>query len=201
MILGITGNIASGKSTVAKFFVEAGAQFLSADQLAREVVQPGSPVLQQVVGCFGTRVLQVDGQLDRAQLADIIFTDPVARQDLNAILHPAIAELSALRLQQLNGNGNSLVVYESPLLFEAGAEGRVDRVLVVTVAPEVQLQRLMGRDGIDEGAARSKMAAQMPQNEKVRRADYTLDNSGSLEDCRKQVMDLANLLDSQIPTR
>jgi dephospho-CoA kinase len=93
------------------------------------------------------------------------------------------------------------VVYESPLLFEAGAEGRVDRILVVTVASEVQLQRLMRRDGINEASARNKMAAQMPQDEKVQRADYTLDNSGSLVDCRKQVKALANLLYSQIPAR
>jgi dephospho-CoA kinase len=202
MILGVTGNIASGKSTVAQFFVDAGAGYLSADQLAREVVQPGGALLQQIVGRFGAIVLQADRQLDRARLADIIFADSSARRDLNAMLHPAIAELSEVRLKQLNGTGNnSLVIYESPLLFEAGAEERVDRILVVTVKPEVQLQRLMRRDGIDERSARSKIAAQMPQDEKVKRADYTLDNSGSLEDCRKQVMTLAELLYSQIPAR
>jgi dephospho-CoA kinase len=201
MILGITGNIASGKSTVAQFFVDEGAKCLNADQLAREVVQPGSPVLQRLVRRFGAEVLLADGQLDRARLAEIVFADPVARQDLNEMLHPAIAELSEQRLKQLNGSGDTLVVYESPLLFEAGAEGRVDRILVVTVASEVQLQRLMRRDGINEASARNKMAAQMPQDEKVQRADYTLNNSGSLVDCRKQVKALANLLYSQIPAR
>jgi dephospho-CoA kinase len=164
-------------------------------------VQPGSPVLQRLVRRFGAEVLLADGQLDRARLAEIVFADPVARQDLNEMLHPAIAELSEQRLKQLNGSGDTLVVYESPLLFEAGAEGRVDRILVVTVASEVQLQRLMRRDGINEASARNKMAAQMPQDEKVQRADYTLDNSGSLVDCRKQVKALANLLYSQIPAR
>jgi len=201
MILGITGNIASGKSIVAEFFAETGAVLLSADQLAREVVKPGSPVLQKIVDRFGAGVLQADGQLDRAALAELIFADSHARQDLNALIHPAIAALSERRLKALDGNGETLVVYESPLLFEAGAEGRVDRILVVTVDPKVQLQRLMRRDDISELAARNKIASQMPQAEKCSRADYTLDNSGTMDECRRRVKALAAELYAQIRDR
>lgn len=201
MILGITGNIASGKSTVADFFAEAGARILSADQLAREVVRPDGPVLGQLVQRFGDKILLADGGLDRAALAELVFADPDARRELNAITHPAIARLAEQRLQELDRSGADLIVYEAPLLFEAGAEGRVDRVLVVTVAPEVQLRRLMQRDALDESAARQRVAAQMPQAEKVRRADFVIDNSGSREACRRQVRKLVDRLSGPLQGR
>lgn len=201
MILGITGNIASGKSTVADFFAEAGARVLSADQLAREVVRPGGPVLEQIVARFGVGVLKPDGGLDRAALGELVFADPDARRELNAMTHPAIAVLAEQRLSELDRRGDSLVVYEAPLLFEAGAEARVDRVLVVTIAPEVQLQRLMQRDALDESAARQRIAAQMPEAEKVRRADYVIDNSGSLAACRRQVEELVARLSGPLQDR
>lgn len=201
MILGLTGNIASGKSTVAGFFAEAGAKLLSADQLAREVVRPGSPLLRQIVARFGAEVLRPGGELDRVVLSNLIFADPQARQALNDMLHPAIADLSQQRLAELNVAAGNLVVYESPLLFEAGAEGRVDKILVVTVDPQQQLLRLMQRDTIDERTARSRIATQMPQDEKISRADFVIDNSGTPEDCRIQVMKLAKNLYSQIRGR
>jgi len=201
MILGLTGNIASGKSTVAGYFAEAGARLLSADQLAREVVRPGSQLLRQIVARFGAEVLQANGELNREVLSKLIFADPQARQALNDMLHPAIAELSLQRLAELNADAATLVVYESPLLFEAAAEGRVDKVLVVTVDPQQQLQRLMQRDAIDEQTARRRIATQMSQDEKSSRADFVIDNSGTPEDCRKQVMTLAKTLYSQIRGR
>lgn len=201
MILGLTGNIASGKSTVAGYFAEAGARLLSADRLAREVVCPGSQLLRQVVARFGAEVLQANGELNREVLSELIFADPQARQALNAMLHPAIAELSRQRLAELNADAASLVVYESPLLFEAAAEGRVDKILVVTIDPQQQLQRLMQRDAIDEQTARSRIASQMPQDEKACRADFVIDNSGTPEDCRRQVFNLAQNLYSQIRGR
>jgi len=201
MILGLTGNIASGKSTVAEYFAETGARLLSADQLAREVVCPGSQLLRQIVARFGAEVLQANGELNREALSKRIFADPQARQELNDMLHPAIAELSLQRLAELNAETTALVVYESPLLFEAAAEGRVDKILVVTVDPQQQLQRLMQRDAIDEQTARSRIATQMSQDEKVSRADFVIDNSGTPEDCRKQVMALAKNLYNQIRGR
>jgi dephospho-CoA kinase len=188
LVLGITGNIASGKSTIAKAFTERGAVVVDADQLARDVVTPGSPVLQQLVARFGPDIVLSDGHLDRERLAQIIFADAAARQDLNAITHPAIARLAVERLQRLRQTeGVPLIIYEAPLLFEAGAEGRVDKVLVVKIDPQVQLQRLLLRDGLDEATARQRLAAQMSQEEKLARADYVIDNSGSVEEAARQV--------------
>ncbi len=179
MILGITGSIASGKSTVSAMFEARGAALVSADQLARDAVRPGSATLALLVDRFGAEILEASGRLDRARLGAMIFADPAARQDLNRIIHPAIAALAEEQLARLRRSGAPLVVYEAPLLFEAGANGRVDRVLVVKVDPEIQLQRLMRRDGLDAEAARQRIASQMSQAEKLARADFVIDNSGS----------------------
>lgn len=199
MVLGITGNIASGKSTVAKWFAEFGAKVVSADQLAREVVAPGSEVLRDIVRRFGADILTGSGELDREQLGRIIFADSGARHDLNRIVHPALARLAETRLHELRQAGHPLIVYEAPLLFEAGARQRVDRVLVVTVTEEEQIRRLRQRDGIDALEARRRMAAQMPQAEKASQADFLIDNSGSLDACREQVRQLAGKLLSPSP--
>ncbi|PLX75817.1 MAG: dephospho-CoA kinase [Desulfuromonas sp.] len=181
MVLGITGGIATGKSRVAELFAECGATVISADELAREVVAPGGDVLKALADRFGAGILLPDGYLDRTALAAIIFADPAARSDLNRIIHPAIAELAEVRLQKFRDEGVDLIVYEAPLLFEADAVSRVDKVLVVTADNETQLQRLMARDQIDQAAAQARVAAQMPLAEKVARADYVIDNSGSVE--------------------
>lgn len=194
MILGVTGGIASGKSSVVEVFAELGARVVSADQLARDVVAPGSLALQQLATRFGSVIIQADGQLDRKRLGDIVFADEAARQDLNAIMHPAIATLSRRRLQEAVAGGAPLVVYEAPLLFEVHAEDRVDAVLVVTIDETRQLERLMRRDGLTDEQARARVAAQMPQAEKVARADYLLDNSGPWEETRHHAVDLFKLL-------
>ena len=195
LILGITGNIASGKSTIAGAFAKLGSAMVDADLLAREVVAPGSPVLQQLVVRFGAEVLLDNGELDRERLGQLIFADPAARQELNRIMHPAIAELAIARLQKLKRTpGIPLVVYEAPLLFEANAENRVDKILVVKIDPQVQLQRLMQRDGLDETSAMQRLEAQMPQDEKLARADYVIDNSGSLTAALQQVDECWQLL-------
>jgi dephospho-CoA kinase len=190
MILGVTGGIASGKSTVTKIFRSLGAAVVSADELAREAVRPGGETLRLLVERFGARILLPDGTLDRKTLAARIFADPQQREDLNRITHPAVAALSVERLAQLVARGEPLIVYEAPLLFEAGAERRVDAVLVVRIDPLLQLQRLMERDGIDEKEAGDRVAAQMPQEEKVACADYVIDNSGSPEETEAQVRNL-----------
>ncbi|GAB4553930.1 MAG: dephospho-CoA kinase [Geothermobacteraceae bacterium] len=186
MVLGITGNIASGKSRVAARFGELGAVVVSADQLAREAVEPGTPALAAIVRRFGEAVLQDDGSLDRQKLGGLVFADAEARRQLEMITHPAIARLAEERLRQLRGT-KKLVVYEAPLLFEAGAEGRVDRVLVVTADEEVRLARLMARDGLDRRAALQRIRAQLPQEQKAARADYVIDNSGDWQECCRQV--------------
>lgn len=194
LILGLTGGIASGKSTVAEMLRSMGAAVVSADALAREIVRPGSEVLARIVERFGPRALQADGQMDRKWLAQRIFADPEARRALDGITHPAIAALARQRFAALARQGAGLIVYDAPLLFEAGADRQVDAVLLVTVDEGVQLARLMRRDGIDEAAARARIAAQMPQAEKARRADYIIDNSGSQANTHDQVRRLLSRL-------
>lgn len=189
MVLGVTGGIACGKSLVTDCFAALGAAVVSADQLARDVVAPGSATLNMLVERFGSEIL-VDGALDRDALAAIVFADPASRTALERITHPAIKALAEQRLGTLRQSGAPLVVYEAPLLFEAGAEARVDKVLVVTLPPGVQLRRLMSRSGLDRAAAEARVAAQMPQTEKVARADYVIDNSGSPEQLRAAVAQL-----------
>ncbi len=193
MILGVTGGIATGKSTVAKMLAAKGAIVVSADVLSRQLVLPGSPVLSKLVQRFGGQILTKDGALNRQKLADLVFSDSIARQDLESVMHPAIALLSkqclaqAVEKQQSTGG---LVVYEAPLLYEAGAESRVDKVLVVTVDSVVQLKRLQQRDQCDVVAAKSRVDSQMPQHEKARRADYVIDNSKSLLELQRHVDDV-----------
>lgn len=190
LVLGLTGGIGSGKSIVAEMFRTLGAKVVSADDLARMIVQPGSPTLARIARRFGAAVLCEGGALNRAWLAKKIFSDPQARLDLDHITHPAIAELARRRFAALAQESATLIVYDAPLLFEAGADTQVDAVVVVSVAEEVQLQRLMLRDGLDEQAARSRMDSQMPLDEKLARADYVIDNNGSLEQTRDQVVAL-----------
>ncbi len=187
LILGITGNIASGKSLVAELLRRRGAVLLSADQLARDVVAPGSQLLDELADEFGRQILASDGSLDRKALADLVFADDAARDRLNSLLHPAIGQLAESRLAALRQTAAPLIVYEAPLLFEAGAQGRVDRVLVVTITPALQLKRLMERDHLTPEEAQQRIDAQMPQGEKVARADYLIDNSGSRAELERLV--------------
>lgn len=198
MILGLTGGIATGKSTVAEIFRDLGAAVLSADQLSREAVRPGSETLRRLVERFGADILAADGTLKRKALAEIIFSDPRAREDLNRITHPAVAALSEERLQALERAGHPLIVYEAPLLFEAGAEKRVDAVAVVRIAEPLQRERLVRRDGLTEAEAEARIASQMSQAEKVARADYVIDNSGPLEETAAQVRALFHRLTSHL---
>jgi dephospho-CoA kinase len=199
LILGVTGGIASGKSLVTETFRSLGALVVSADELAREAVRPGSETLRRLVGQFGREILRTDGSLDRKALAERVFTDAGAREVLNRITHPAIAALAEKRLQELSQQAGRLVVYEAPLLFEAGAEKRVDAVLVVRIDEPLQVERLMRRDGLTEGQARARIAAQMPQAEKVARADYVIDNSGSPEATSAQVRNIFRQLGALPP--
>ncbi|MBE0598814.1 MAG: dephospho-CoA kinase [Desulfuromonadales bacterium] len=199
MILGVTGGIAAGKSLVSELFRQLGAEVVSADQLAREAVAPGSPVLHRLVAQFGEEILTPQGELDRKVLAERIFADPTARQHLNRIIHPAIAALAEERLQAA-ARRSSLVVYEAPLLFEAGAEKRVDAVLAVRIDDELQLQRLMTRDGLSRSQAQARVAAQLSQEEKVGRADFVIDNSGSPTVTEAQVRGIyRRLVPSAVP--
>ena len=181
-IIGLTGGIASGKSTVARFFEMRGVPVIDADRLARLAVEPGTPGLARVTARFGGGMLTAEGALDRKKVADLIFSDPEARRSLESIIHPEIKRLAEEALLSLAARGHRLAVYMAPLLIEAGATDRVDEVWVVTVRPEVQLQRLMCRDGITREEAERIIASQMPLAEKAAHGRIVIDNSGTPEE-------------------
>lgn len=189
MILGVTGGIASGKSTAAELLGELGAHVISADQIAREVVKPGTDALAQLVRIFGADILASDQTLDRKRLGDVVFADSAARARLEEVMHPAIAEMSQRCLMDA-AQKYSVVVYEAPLLFEAHAQERVDRVLCVTVDAEIQLQRVQERDRCSEAEAQARINAQMPQSKKAELSDYVVDNSAGLDALREQINNL-----------
>jgi dephospho-CoA kinase len=185
-VLGLTGGIGSGKSMVASMFTELGADVIDADRLAREVVEPGQPALEEIATAFGKNILLPDGRLDRGKLARIIFADPVARGTLNAITHPRIRERMDAEITARRSPPGVLVV-DIPLLYENDRSRAVETVIVVWVDPKTQLRRLQERDGLSVEEARQRIAAQMPLDEKRARADVVIDNSGSREKTRRQV--------------
>jgi dephospho-CoA kinase len=185
-VLGLTGGIGSGKSMVASMFAQLGADVIDADQLAREVVEPGQPALEEIAKAFGQDILLRDGRLDRGKLARIIFADPVARGTLNAITHPRIRERMDAEITARRSRRGVLVV-DIPLLYENDRTRAVETVIVVWVDPKTQLRRLQERDGLSVEEARQRIAAQMPLDEKRARADVVIDNSGSRESTRRQV--------------
>ena len=180
VVVGLTGGIGSGKSTVARCFAdELGVPVVDADQVARAVVEPGTPGLREVREAFGDAVLTEDGRLDRQALGAEVFGDAAARERLEAILHPRIAVRSVERFGELAREGHPYAVYEAALLVETGRHDSFGALIVVSVDPATQLRRVMARDGVDETAARARIAAQMPLAEKVRVADYVIDNAGT----------------------
>lgn len=186
-LIGLTGGIATGKSTVARLLAGRGAAVVDADLLAREVVEPGAPALEEIAAAFGPGVLTATGELDRAALGAVVFADPEARRRLEAITHPRIGALMQQRIAAGLGSPVPLVVADIPLLFEGGRDGIVEGVLLVDAPEDVQLRRLMLRDGIDEAAARARVGAQMPLAEKRRRATWVIDNGGSPGETAAQV--------------
>lgn len=188
--IGLTGGIASGKSSVARILREHGVNVVDADQLAREIVAPGSEGLAEVVAAFGTDVLAKDGTLDRPKLGAIVFGDEQARARLQAITHPRIGRLSAERLLAMHGAHTPYAVYEAPLLVETGAHKGFDALIVVAADEAVQIARVMQRDGIDEQGARQRIAAQLPLARKIEVADYVIYNHGSLAELQQQTTDV-----------
>nr|WP_153864843.1 MULTISPECIES: dephospho-CoA kinase [Myxococcaceae] len=183
---GLTGGIASGKSTVSRMLRELGAQVLDADVLAREVVASGTPGLAEVAARF-PGVLGPDGGLDRAKLGQRVFADASERAALNALLHPRIAQAFLERTQALAEAGAARVIYDAPLLIENGLHTRMEGVILVAVPREVQLARLMARDGLSREAAEARLASQLPLEDKRRHATWVVDNAGELAATRAQV--------------
>ena len=185
-LYGLTGGIASGKSTVSRMLRELGAHVLDADVIAREVVEPGTPGLAEVATRF-PGVLGPDGRLDRARLGARVFADPAERAALNALLHPRIGAAFLEKTQALAAQGVERLIYDAPLLIENGLHAGMDGVVLVWVPRELQKQRLMARDGLEAQAAEARLAAQLPLEEKRRHATWIVDNTGELISTRAQV--------------
>jgi len=185
-VLGLTGGIGSGKTMVGTMFTELGAELIDADQLAREVVEPGQPALEEIVTSFGRDILRPDGRLDRRKLAGIVFADASARARLNAITHPRIRERMDAAIAARRDRAGVLIV-DIPLLFENARTGVVEKVIVVWVDPRTQFRRLIERGGLTEEEARRRIAAQMSLDEKRGLADHVIDNRGTPAETRRQV--------------
>lgn len=185
MRIGLTGGIGSGKSTVAAMLVAHGAVIVDADQIARDIVEPGGPALAELVTEFGPRILREDGSLNRGELAALAFSDSRATQRLNAIMHPLIAAESRRRIQA--AGDTPVVVYDMPLLVETGQQDLVDLVVVVDVPEEVQVARAVGLRGMDEADVRRRIEAQASRDERLAAADVVIDNAGELAVTREQV--------------
>ena len=195
LVVGLTGGIASGKSTVSGFFKDAGAVIIDADLVARQVVAPGLPAWQAIRSVFGERVVRPDGALDRPLLGDLVFKDAQLREQLEEIVHPHVRNVMDQEVSRLaKRHPKSLIIKDIPLLFESGMTDGLSDIIVVYVPPEVQLKRLMKRDGIGPDAARRRIDAQMSIEEKRRLATLVIDNSGDVSQTESQVMRIYNKL-------
>lgn len=183
-IVGLTGGIASGKSTVARVFRELGVHVVDADVVAREVVAQGSEGLAEVVRAFGEDVLAEDGSLDRKRLGAIVFADESARKRLEAITHPRIAARSMAELGALAQRGDAYGIYEAALLVENGSYRMMQALVVVAASEATQVRRVVERDGVDEAAARARIAAQLPLADKIAVADHVIWNDGDRDALR-----------------
>ena len=191
ILVGLTGGVATGKSTVAAMLKECGAVVIDADLLAREVVTPGKPAWKEIVAAFGKSVLNSDGTLNRHALGAIVFRHPAKRLVLERMIHPRVArEQKRLTREAARNNPNAVVIYDVPLLFEAGIDKRVNTTLVVTADRETQIARLKSRNGLSRAEAIRRIKSQMPLSKKIRLADHVIDGTLPLSQLRKQTAHL-----------
>lgn len=191
LTVGLTGGIASGKSTVAALLVREGAFLIDTDVLSRQVVEPGTPGWNEVVEHFGRDILKGEGTIDRTRLGEIVFSDTEKRAKLEALIHPRITVTKNARVAEIfREHADAIVVIDMPLLFEAKREHTVDKVLLVYVSVQTQRARLMRRDGFASEDAVKRIAAQMPIEEKIARSHYVINNEGSEEETARQVRDV-----------
>jgi len=195
ILVGLTGGVATGKSTVAEMFKQCGAVVIDADQLARDVVEPGKPAWREIVKTFGKTILNPDRSLNRQALGAIVFRHPAKRRALEHIIHPRVArEQTKLTKQAARVDPHAVVIYDVPLLFEAGIDKRVDHTIVVTADRNTQIARLKKRNDLSRPEALRRIRSQMPLEKKVRRADYVLNGTLPRPALRKQVGQLLNRL-------
>jgi len=201
-LIGLTGGIASGKSTVARRLYEHGAVHLDADQLARKVVEPGTPALAAIVETFGAEVLRADGSLDRERLGRIVFGDDAARAKLNAIVHPAVRELSGRLIAKAEAeNPDAVVVYDVPLLVEANVDHPFDLIVVTDAPKRTQVKRLVEQRGLDPLQAEARVDAQIDREARLKVADVVIDTDGSLGHTMSQADALWSRVASELAAR
>jgi len=199
-IAGLTGGIASGKSTVAAMLAEAGARIVDADRIAHQVVLKGQPAWQDIVDHFGNGILTHDGQIDREALGSIVFNDTEAKNALNGIVHPRVFETMAQEIQSLaEAHPGDLIIMDVPLLIESGLHASLPIVILVYVPETMQQERLMRRDGLNAADAAARIRAQMPIDAKRAHAHYIVDNTGDLDATRRQVLDIYRKILSGAP--
>jgi dephospho-CoA kinase len=202
LLVGLTGSIATGKSTGSRMFAHLGARVIDADLLAREVVMPGQPAYARIVEEFGPQIIQEDGALDRKALGVVVFADAAKRKRLEEITHPAIGLRQQRILSVLDEEAfEGVVIWDAALLVEGGGVAKMDRVVVVYADPETERRRLMERDGLSDADARARIASQMPIAEKAKLADHVIDNSGTREDTERQVRTVYGALLAELTAR
>jgi dephospho-CoA kinase len=200
-VIGLTGGIGSGKSTVTEMLRAKGAAVVCADGIGHEVYQPGTAALDEIVSAFGRQVLTADGQVDRRKLGSIVFADPEARRRLNAIVHPPMRRLMAERLDKLRRHGVSVAVLEAAILIEAGWDDLTDEVWLVLVQPAVAAQRLMERSGLSAEDAEARIASQLSNEDRLRHADLIVDTGCSLAEVARRVDELWEGLMARLAAR
>lgn len=193
--IGLTGGIASGKSVVARLLAQRGVEIIDADRVARDVVEPGTPALAEIAARWPEVIRE--GSLDRKALGAIVFSSPEERHALEAIVHPRIREEVERRLASLEALGVPRVIYEAPLLVEKGLEGGLDALILVSAPEEVQVRRLMERDGLGEEAARARLRAQLPLEAKLAKATFVIENSGDLASLESRVDSIWNEIEER----
>jgi len=194
-VIGLTGGIATGKSTVSAILKKAGAVIIDADRIARQVVKKGLPAYREILDNFGESILLPDGEINRSVLGNIIFTDPHRKQLLNRIVHPHVGREMDRRLSALeNRSPDAIIVLDIPLLFEAEMHKNLSNVIVVYAPAHIQIERLMKRDNISKADAVARVQSQMPIEEKKDRGTIVIDNSGTIEDTRKQTLQIFKAL-------
>ncbi|MEG7280763.1 dephospho-CoA kinase [Bacillus sp. 0909A] len=190
LVIGLTGGIASGKSTVANMLIDKGITVIDADIIAKQAVEKGMPAYRQIIDEFGQDILLENGDIDRRKLGALVFTNEQKRLALNSIVHPAVREEMLKRRDESIANQETFVVLDIPLLFESKLESLVDKIIVVSVTKELQLERLIKRNQLTEEEALSRIRSQMPLEEKVSRADNVIDNSGTLKETKQQLEEI-----------
>ena len=202
LLVGLTGGIATGKSTVSALLRQLGCEIIDADLLAREVVEPGQPALAQIATEFGRDVVTAAGELDRKKLGAVVFANPERRRRLEAITHPAIRDRFLARLDELAQQGFvGLVVFDAAVMIESGNYKNMDRLVVVVTDDATQMARLHARDGTGDAENRRKISSQMPLAEKAKLADFVIDNSGSRDATAEQVRRVFGALTSELQSR